>query len=35
VFQYSGFEEEWYEVAEPTRDGVKSRVAYPAGGCPF
>jgi hypothetical protein len=35
VFQFSGFEEEWYEVAEPTRDGVKSRVAYPAGGCPF
>jgi hypothetical protein len=35
VFQFSGFEEEWYEVVEPTRNGVKSRVAYPAGGCPF
>jgi hypothetical protein len=35
VFQSSGFEEEWYEVAEPTRDGVRPHVTYHAGGCPF
>ena len=33
VYQFSGFEEEWYEVAEPTRRGVDSHVAFPAGGC--
>lgn len=34
VFQYSGFEEEWYEVAEATRRGVDPIVAYRAGFCP-
>lgn len=33
VYQFSGFEEEWYEVVEPTRGGVESHVAYRAGGC--
>jgi hypothetical protein len=33
VFQFSGFEEEWYEVAEPTPRGVNSHVAFSAGGC--
>ena len=33
VYQFSGFEEEWYEVAEPTRRGVNNHVAFPAGGC--
>jgi hypothetical protein len=34
VFQFSGFDEEWYEVAEASRSGVKSQVAYRAGMCP-
>ncbi|HJR60629.1 MAG TPA: hypothetical protein VJ813_14560 [Vicinamibacterales bacterium] len=34
VFQFSGFEEEWYEVAEPTHRGTDSHVAYRAGYCP-
>ena len=33
VFQFSGFEEEWYEIAEPNPDGVKGHVAFHAGGC--
>lgn len=33
VYQFSGFEQEWYEVAEPTRSGVKNHIAFPAGGC--
>jgi hypothetical protein len=33
VFQYSGFEEEWYEVAEPTPRGVDGMVTYRAGMC--
>jgi hypothetical protein len=33
VYQFSGFEEEWYEVSEPTRRGIQSHVAFPAGGC--
>ena len=35
VFQYSGFDDEWYEVAEPTRRGVESHIAYRAGSCLF
>lgn len=34
IFQFSGFEEEWYEVAEPKRGGVTSHVAYRVGFCP-
>jgi hypothetical protein len=34
VFQYSGFEEEWYEVAEATSSGIKIHVSYRAGSCP-
>ena len=34
LYQFSGFEEEWYEVAEPTRNGVTSHVSYRAGFCP-
>ena len=33
VYQFSGFEQEWYEVTEPTRGGVKNHIAFPAGGC--
>lgn len=33
VYQYSGFEEEWYEVAEPTPRGINGQVAYAAGMC--
>lgn len=33
VYQYSGFEEEWYEVAEPTHRGIDAQVAYRAGVC--
>jgi hypothetical protein len=33
IYQYSGFEQEWYEVAEPTRRGVNNHVVYAAGGC--
>lgn len=35
IYQFSGFDEEWYEVAEPTRRGIESRVAYNAGTCNF
>jgi hypothetical protein len=34
IYQFSGFEEEWYEVAEPKRGSVTSHVAYRAGFCP-
>ena len=34
IFQFSGFEDEWYEVAEPARRGVDSHAAYHAGRCP-
>lgn len=34
IYQFSGFEEEWYEIAEPKRSGVTSHVAYRAGFCP-
>jgi hypothetical protein len=33
VFQSSGFESEWYEVAEPTHRNVDGQVAYRAGTC--
>jgi hypothetical protein len=33
VYQFAGFEQEWYEVAEPTRNGVKNHIAFPAGTC--
>jgi hypothetical protein len=33
VYQYSGFEEEWYEVAEPTPRGINGQVAYLVGVC--
>lgn len=35
VYQFSGFEEEYYEVAEPSRRGVDNHVVYPAGFCPM
>ena len=35
VYQFSGFEEEYYEVAEPSRRGVDNHVVYPAGACPM
>ena len=34
IYQFSGFEEEWYEVVEPKRGGIDSHVAYRAGFCP-
>ena len=34
VFQSSGFEEEWYEIVEPTRHTIQSQLAYPVGACP-
>jgi len=34
IFQSSGFEQEWYEVAEPSRRGIQPHVSYPAGSCP-
>jgi hypothetical protein len=33
VFQYSGFEQESYEVARPHRRNVETVVAYSAGAC--
>lgn len=33
IYQFSGFEEEWYEVVEPKRGGVTSHVAYRVGFC--
>ena len=33
VYQFSGFEEEWYEVVEPTHRGIDGQVAYRAGAC--
>ena len=33
VYQYSGFDEEWYEVAEPTPRGIDGQIAYLAGMC--
>ena len=33
VYQFSGFEEEWYEVAEPNRGKVDAHVSFLAGGC--
>ena len=33
VYQYSGFDEEWYEVAEPTHRGIDGQVAYRVGVC--
>ena len=35
VYQFSGFEGEWYEVAEPSRGGVENHVVYPVGACPM
>ena len=34
IFQSSGFDQEWYEVAEPSRRGIEAHVSYLAGGCP-
>ena len=34
IYQFSGFEEEWYEIVEPKRGSVESHVAYHAGFCP-
>ncbi|MBA2301834.1 MAG: hypothetical protein H0W08_04305 [Acidobacteria bacterium] len=34
VFQFSGFEEESYDVAEVTRSGVETHVSYRVGSCP-
>lgn len=34
IYQFSGFEEEWYEVVEPTRGGIRGQVAYRVGTCP-
>ena len=33
VYQFSGFEEEWYEVVEPTHRNIEGHVAYRAGTC--
>jgi hypothetical protein len=33
VYQASGFDEEWYEIAEPAERGVEGHVAYRAGAC--
>ena len=33
VYQASGFDEEWYEIAEPSERGVAGHVAYRAGAC--
>jgi hypothetical protein len=35
IFQFSGFEEEWYEVAEPMPGRVQSHIVYPVGVCPM
>jgi hypothetical protein len=35
VYQFSGFEEEYYEIAEPTRRGIENHVVYPVGACPM
>ena len=35
VYQFSGFEEEYYEVAEPSRRGVDNHVVYSVGFCPM
>lgn len=35
IYQFSGFEEEWYEIAEPTEGGIRSHVAYRVGACPM
>ena len=35
VYQFSGFEEEWFEVVEPTRGSIRSHVAYRVGACPM
>jgi len=34
VFQFSGFEQESYDVVEVTRSGVETHVSYRVGSCP-
>ena len=33
VFQFSGYESEWYEVMRPTPGGIETHVSYHAGTC--